>query len=67
MSTFLKKVDSEITFARYLRNGERIAAGAFANVFQAVNRENGKVVAVVKMVNLHTLNSRSIAYTKNEV
>ena len=52
MSRFFQKINSEAAFQNYLQNGNRIGKGAVGNVFEAVNRENGKVVAAVKRCEL---------------
>ena len=52
MSRFFQTINSETEFRKYLKNGNKIAKGAFGKVYEGVNRETGKVVAAVKRCEL---------------
>ena len=67
MTLVLRKVDSDKYYDKYFKNGLKIARGAFGAVFQVINRKNGKVVAVIKRVDLTDLSDKAVAYNKQEV
>ena len=48
----LHKVNSYTAFSQYFEKGQRIGAGAFAEIEEVVYKESGKVVAAMKSVNL---------------
>ena len=67
MSRLFKNIDSEESFGKLFEQGTRLGGGAFADVYQVVCRDNRKVVAVIKRVNLEIINYRAQDYPKREV
>ena len=63
----LLTVKSKVDYDQSFQNGQRLGRGAFGSVFQVVNRENGKVAAAIKHVDLTDENETIRRYARQEV
>ena len=67
MSSLFHKVDSEASYQQWFKDGNEIASGSFASVFQVINLENDKVVAAIKRSDLSKLDLVLHEYSRREV